>query len=347
MGRSMVPARLARWLRVSLTICGLGGAAAFATPAITITQPAPGATVGSPVQVTASATSAGSAITLLQVYVDGAKKYEVKAAQLSTTVSLASGAHKLTIVAYDAAGSAKASVNFSVGASPSGSSSPVPDGAITTANIDELAGWNSCDICAGPGGAGSTVAHSVAYAQADPSRDGSSIKFHIGDSTAVRYGTALWWKYAGASDSYSHFVYDVYFYLKNPSAAQALEFDVNQTRKADGVKYIFGTECDIRGTHTWRVYDNYNKKWTSTGITCAMPTAYQWHHLVWEFERTSTGPNFVALTLDGTKHYVNMQVQKRTGTGSSTLLNVAFQLDGNGVTSPYDAWLDSVTISRW
>lgn len=341
--------KLARSLRVSLTICGLTGAAALAAPVVKITSPASGATVGSPVQVTASATSSVSAIRLMQVYVDGSKKYEVKAAQISTTVSLANGGHKLTIVAYDSATLTKAYVNFTVGTTSTASSttSTVPDGAITSADLDELTGWNSCDVCAGPGGNGSTVAHSVTYAQKDPSRDGNSIKFHIGDSTAVPYGTALWWKYAQARESSSHFVYDVYFYLKDPAAAQALEFDVNQTRKTDGVKYIFGTECDIRGTHAWRVYDNYNRRWTSTGIACTAPTAYQWHHLVWEFERTSTGPKFVALTLDGTKHYVNKQVQKKTGTGSSTLLNVAFQLDGNSVTKPYAAWLDTVKITQW
>lgn len=342
MGRNV-----ARLLRALITSLCVTGAAAWAAPVITIASPAAGATVGSPVQVTASATSTTSAIKLLQVYVDGSKKYEVKAAQLSTSVSLASGGHKLTIVAYDSATTAKSSLSFSVGATASSTSSAIPSTAVTTADIDELTGWSSCDVCAGPGGAGSTVAHSVSYAQKDPSRDGNSIKFHIGDSTAVSYGTALWWKYAQARESSSHFVYDLYFYLKDPAAAQALEFDVNQTRKTDGVKYIFGTECDIRGTKTWRVYDNYNKKWTSTGIACTAPAAYQWHHLVWEFERTADGPKFIAFTLDGSKHYVNKQVQKKSGTGSSTLLNVAFQLDGNGVTKPYDAWLDTVKITQW
>lgn len=337
----------ARWVRAFLTIMCLAGAAAFAAPAITIASPGAGATVGSPVQVTASATSS-SAIRLMQVYVDGAKKYEVKAAQLSTTVSLAGGSHRLTIVAYDAATTAKSSVSFSVSSTiATASATDIPSTAVTTADLDELTGWSSCDVCAGPGGAGSTVAHSVTYAQSSPSRDGNAIQFHIGDTTAVRYGAALWWKYAKASDSYSHFVYDLYFYLKDPASAQALEFDVNQTHAGDKVKYIFGTECDIRGTRTWRVYDNYNKKWTSTGIACAMPAAYAWHHLVWEFERTSTGPKFVAFTLDGVKHYVNKTVARREASGNSALLNVAFQLDGNSVTAPYDAWLDNVKITRW
>src|ERR1041384_5345393 len=87
---------LARCLRASLTIFCLAGAAAFAAPTITIISPVAGSTVGSPLEVTATATSSTSAIKLLQVYVDGAKKYESKAAQLSTGISLGSGSHKLT-----------------------------------------------------------------------------------------------------------------------------------------------------------------------------------------------------------------------------------------------------------
>src|SRR3954470_9296382 len=282
----------------------------------------------------------------MQVYVDGVKLYEVKAAQGSTSLSIPAGAHRITVVANDGT-VVKAYTNFTVGSGTSTSSSSVPSTAVTTTNIDEKAGWTSCDVCAGPGGAGSVVAHTFSLLQADPSRDGNSAKFHLGDGTEVRYATALWWQYAPANDASSHFIYDLYFYLKDPAASQALEFDVNQTRKADSTKYIFGTECDFRGSHMWRVYDNLNKKWTSTGIACNVTTAYEWHHLVWEFARTSTGPQFVSLTLDGVKHYVNMQMQKNPNTASSTLLNVAVQLDGNSVTKPYDAWVDSISITQW
>jgi len=337
----------ARILKTLVAMAGLA-AAAWAAPVVTIVSPTAGATVGAPVQVAASATSS-SGVPLMQVYVDGTKKYEIKAAALSTSLSLAAGAHKLTVVADDGT-ITKASLTFTVGSASSTSSSPtsgIPSTAVVTGDLDEKTGWASCDVCSGPGGAGATVAHSLAYAQPDPSRDGKSAKFHLGDGTALRYATALWWQYAPAKDASAHFIYDLYFYLKDPAAAQALEFDVNQTRQADGVKYIFGTECDIRGTHTWRVYDNYARTWTSTGVACSAPTAYQWHHLVWEFARTSTGPQFVSVTLDGVKHYVNMQMRKRSNSGSSTLLNVAVQLDGNSVTKPYDEWVDGVTITQW
>ena len=33
---------------------------------------------------------------------------------------------------------------------------------------------------------------------------------------------SLWWKQLGANANASHFVYDLYFYVKNPNAPQAL-----------------------------------------------------------------------------------------------------------------------------
>ena len=91
-------------------------------------------------------------------------------------------------------------------------------------------------------------------------------------SFRLRNSNALWWKQLGANSAVSNFQYDLYFYLKNPSAAQALEFDVNQS--LNGYKYIFGTECNLRGTYAgyWRVYDSVTH-WQNTGVACTGITA--------------------------------------------------------------------------
>src|SRR3954470_16983684 len=133
-------------------------AMAWAAPVITVASPVAGSTTGSPVQVTAKATSSAG-VSLMQVYVDGVKKYEVKAASVNTTVSLAAGAHKLTVTATDGT-IVKSYVNFTVGSSSTStttSTSGIPSNALVTSNVDEKTGWSSCDVCAGPGGAGATV----------------------------------------------------------------------------------------------------------------------------------------------------------------------------------------------
>ena len=201
--------------------------------------------------------------------------------------------------------------------------------------------WSSCSVCAGTNGAGSSAPYSQALYISSPSLTGTSSKFSLGGTN--NYSNALWWKQVGANSSAHNFKYDLYFYLKNPSAAQALEFDVNQS--VGGHKYIFGTECDIKGSGTWKVWSKAYG-WRSTGIGCHQPTAYKWHHLTWQFQRTSGGNvKFVSVTLDGSTHYVNRTYAPKSS--SVKELNVAFQMDGNKYQTDYQVWLDKVKLTAW
>lgn len=211
----------------------------------------------------------------------------------------------------------------------------------SVSNIDQFSGWQSCTVCAGANGSGPSVKYSMYQNVSSPSKDGRAAQFNI--SGGSKYGNALWWKQLGGKPSARNFSYDVYFYLKNPSAAQALEFDVNQS--VNGKKFIFGTECNIKGSHTWRVW-SASTSWQSTGIPCGMPSAYTWHHLIWNFQRTSDNRvKFVSVTLDGKTSYAN-RVYGPKNSGVSEL-NVAFQMDSNGSATPYSTWLDKVTLKYW
>jgi len=92
---------------------------------VTISSPSSGATVSSPVTFVASATSSSSAypITAMRLYVDSVSKYTVQAASMNTSQALASGAHNVTIVAWDKSGkSYNKSITINVGtATASGS----------------------------------------------------------------------------------------------------------------------------------------------------------------------------------------------------------------------------------
>lgn len=219
--------------------------------------------------------------------------------------------------------------------------SALPASAQTVkSSIQAMSGWQSCSSCAGAGGTGPTATISTSAGIKSPSLSGDSRVFYLAGTTS--YSNALWWKQLGAADSATNLVYDVYFYLKTPQYAQALEFDNNQ---ANGhMRWIFGTECNI-AAGVWDVYGNADGKWLSTGIACHRPTAYTWHHLTWEFTRTSTQLTYVAFTLDGVKHYVN-----RTYTGKASSvneLNVAFQMDQRSTPVPYQTWLDNVSLKYW
>lgn len=315
---------------------------------VTITRPGAGASVTSPVRVTASA-QGSTAVWLMQVYVDGVKQYEVKAASLDKSIAMATGSRRITVVARDSNSTFSSSVSVSVSGTTSTSTSSTSSDEIVHGDIEQRTGWQSCDKCSGPGGDGYAIGYSMQQNLASPSIDGNSAKFRIwANDDGDRYGSALWWKELGGNDSSTNFVYELDFYLKEPGKAQALEFDVNQLHSGHKTKYIFGTECDLRGSKQWRYYDNVGKKWVGTGVACYAPTAYKWNKLILEFKRLSDGRlHFIAVTLNGKKSYFNKYSNRRTGTANYKHVNVAIQLDGNSTTSAYDMWVDNVKLRHW
>ncbi len=319
-----------RTINVSGTSTSSGG--------LSVSSPSAGATVTSPFRVTASNSSAKT----IKIYLDNVEKYSSASSSIDTTVSSTSGSHYLVVQSWDAYGNVvKAPMTINVASSSSSSGGSSTTGGNTTWNIDQMTGWQSCSDCAGIGGSGPIAPYAMKQFIGDPSMDGKSAEFWLGGD--VPYSNALWWKQLGGQSAAKKFVYDLYFYIKDPSAAQSLEFDMNQS--VDGRKYIFGTQCAIvRGR--WEVWDTANAKWMDTGIPCYKPEAYKWHHLVLEFERTSDyKTRFVSVTLNGTKNYINKYYNVRSGGYSE--LNVAFQMDGNFEQKDYKVWLDKVNMTWW
>jgi len=66
----------------------------------------------------------------------------------------------------------------------------------------------------------------------------------------------------------------------------------------------------------------------STGIPCKCLPHTKWHHLTWEFKRSASTLTYIAVTLDGVKHYVNRTYTARNSGVNE--LNVAFQEDLKG-----------------
>ena len=76
-----------------------------ASVGVRIASPSAGATIGSPVQFAASATApAGRVIEAMRIYVDSQDAYTVDAASISTALSLGTGAHHISVQAWDNTG---------------------------------------------------------------------------------------------------------------------------------------------------------------------------------------------------------------------------------------------------
>jgi hypothetical protein len=212
-------------------------------------------------------------------------------------------------------------------------------GGSTITSIDQIGGWENCGACAGIGGHGPVVSYSMKQHVGSPSMDGQSAQFWIGGGK--KYANALWWKQLGPRPTASHFTYDLYFYLQNPKASQALEFDMNQS--VNGRKYILGTECGVNGSHQWDVWDTANHHWVRTGIPCTNISAYKWHHLTIEAERVGAKTHFISFTLDGKKSYANRYFN--TYATRAKELNVAVQLDTTGSATAYSMWVDKISLN--
>ena len=212
--------------------------------------------------------------------------------------------------------------------------------------------WGICTSCS-PTGAG--VNWSRTPLVSSPSLSGAATNHHIGGTHP--YADILWnnhiignFSSQGIHDT-SHtlvprlhnFVYDVYFYAKNISASQALEFDINQFIAPKG--FIWGHECRIAGGHQWDTYDNVHKKWIPTGIPC-YPKNNAWNHLVIQVARTPSDQLlYKSITLNGVAYNVN--ITRAPGKTSWNAVTINYQQDGNSKMTGYSIWLDRLNFSYW
>jgi hypothetical protein len=321
---------------------GGGGGQSGAT-GVTVSSPSPGASLASPAHFVASAVSDSSApITAMMIYVDDQAQYTNYQSSLDTYLNLGSGNHTAVVKSWNAWGAMYTkTVQFSVGGSaapPTGGS-----GGNTISNIQALPGWNSCSDCAGAGNNVPVAQYSMTEHLGSPSLTGNATQFWLGGDSP--YANAIWWKNLSAGSDASHFTYDLYFYMDNPSAAEALEFDVNLSY--NGRYYVFGTQCSPLWSHTWDTWDMNAGSWNSTGISCPTFPAYTWNHVTLQFERTWDNKlHFVSIAMNGNQHYVDRYVNSQ-GTGYSNGVSVDFQMDGDYRQTDYSVWLDKVNLSYY
>lgn len=316
--------------RLAVFVCGL---TTLSFAGVNVASPTPNGQYSGSVHFVASA-SGSYPITAMMIYSDNQSVYSIGKANIDTSVNLASGTHYIVVQAWDTHNNVYKAAGFNISVSGGNNNA-------TYQMIQAMSGWQNCGSCAGPGGQGPDTPRYMHQFIATPSMTGKSSEYWIGPK--VPYSAALWWKQLGANSKVAHFTYDLYFYVKNPTAPQALEFDMNQS--VGGRKFIFGTQCDIKGHHDWDVWDTANSRWVQTGIACSAPPAYTWNHLVLEFSRSSTQATFVSVTLNGKKSYIN-RTFNTFGTSASEL-NTAVQLDGNSTDTAYSVWVDKMQVTAY
>jgi hypothetical protein len=187
--------------------------------------------------------------------------------------------------------------------------------------------------------------------QASPSMDGKSTQFFLGGSTP--YSDAMWTKRVSGSASYKHFIFDTYYYVKDPGAIQGLEFNITNYSNLKG--YTFGFTCSIKSGGVWKISvpNSSTSKmsemhWESTGIACAAPSAYTWHHISFEGQRTTDNKVLmISLTIDGNKHYLNKTMYARSCPSGWAGVTTHIQLNGDSKQTDYSLWADKWSVTLW
>ncbi|HZQ95314.1 MAG TPA: hypothetical protein VFA67_09930 [Candidatus Sulfotelmatobacter sp.] len=308
---------------------------------LTISNPTDGGTVTSPINVVASATPKNP-IFFMRVYVDQLAVYYTFTNSINTQIFAAPGTHKLEVMAEDNQGYISATIlNITVASQAAQS---------TISNIQAMPGWQSCSALfpAGSGrdgqicAAGQGTADSIMTEnQSSPAMDGKSAKFTMGGPTP--YSNMLYFNPVAGGDNVSHFIYDLYFYIDNPNASQALEFDINQT--FGGNRWVWGSECNFNGSGKWDIWDDVNG-WKPTTYDCKPFPANTWIHLVWDVERVGDQVHYISLTVGDQKYNVDTYYPNQPD-WTLEEIDVAFQMDGNYKQEPYNVWLDQVTLTAY
>ena len=327
-----------------LTVNVQNNAPASTSTGVSVSSPANGSTSPASVHFVASASSPYAPVTAMTINVDSKDLYKIGANHLDTYLTLATGSHSIYIKAWDNQDHYFQQV-LTVNVQNGATSPTPPANDPTIVDIQAMSGWESCGSCAGPGGTGATVPYGMNQGIKSPSMDSKAAQFWLGGTSKTPYSNALWFKRLPGSETATHFTYDFYFYITNPSVAQGLEFDVFYSR--DGLKNYFLTECDSRGKYagTWQVSNATIDQWQHTGYPCKV-NANSWNHVTLQFYRTPTGmTHFISATMNG--NTVNFNVEYPPEKVNSFEMNTAVQMDGDEKQDNYSIYVDKMSLKYW
>ena len=341
-------------------------ASARSQSVVHVSAPANHSSVATSVQYVANAsTSCAAGISKMGIYTAPTiLAFQVNGAHLNTNLNLNPGTYATTVKAWDnCGGTAAAAVNINVQAPPPQfPPASVPPGTNTFSNLQKGSGWTgygllptSYNICSSCQPGGPQVTWSFSQGITSPTITGSAMQFNLGGQT--QFADALWNNHLigdfsshGMFDSNQtiasslhNFIYDVYFYISDLSASQAIEFDINQF--VNGQSYIWGHECRIAGGNQWDIWDDQGMQWHSTGIGC-YPKANAWNHLVLQVQRTSDGHLlFQSISLNGITKNLNYYESPTSTSWQGITIN--YQMDGNQWQQPYTVYLDQLNFTYW
>jgi hypothetical protein len=344
--------------KVYLFFCLLAFETSLSFAGVTVTAPTNGADVATTVQYVATAESpaCSKGVAAVGIYSAPYKlAYVVNGSSLNTLLTFSPGTYNTTVQEWDNCGwSASVPITIHVGGSGGSSGGSTFWGLQT-----DTAGWTGYGmlppayaLCTSCSPNGPQITWSWTPNVSSPALDGKATKTTIGGKTG--YSDVLWnnhlignFSSQGLPDNNKtlvptlhNFTYDVWFYLANNTAPQALEFDINQF--VNGQSFIWGHECRVAGGNEWDTWSNGGHYWVPSGIGCWPVVG--WNHLIIQVERTSGDQLlFKSITLNGATNDVN-RYDSPTGTDWYGI-TINYQIDGNKSQTPYAVYLDELNFT--
>jgi len=312
---------------------------------LTVSNPVDGSSVTSPIIIAATA-SPKNPIFFMRVYVDQVAEYFTFTDSINAQIFAAPGKHTIEVMAEDKSGYISATImNVTVTSQAA---------KTTISGIQNMPGWQSCaaDFPPGSGRDGQVCASgnpnpptsSMTEGQTSPAMDGKSAKFSMSGPNG--YSNELYFNAFAGGNNVSHFTYDLYFYIDNPAAPQALEFDTNQT--FGGYRWVWGSECNFKGETPprWDIWDDASGIWRETDVPCNTFPANTWIHLIWQFERVGNQVHYISLQVGDQTYNVDTYYNNQVD-WTLEEIDTAFQMDLQQPPIPYNVWLDEVNLTAW
>ena len=234
---------------------------------------------------------------------------------------------------------------FTVTAAPV-STSAIPSNAVISSYLESSGGWKWNHD---PGTPGSSVGTS-SFGISNPSMNGAARVYSLNYSG---HGGEIYHLSFGLDTIATHFVYESYIYIVDPTQIQNIEMDMNHVM-ADGRTVILGTQC-ANGSKSWEFTKvaNGGTHWYASNIPCDPRswTPNTWHHVQIASHHDSNGvATYDWVNVDG----VTTSFQNATGPSVESLgwqkgdLLINFQLDGyNKTTGAITVYTNKMAMYRW
>lgn len=317
---------------------------------VTVSSPENGASVYSPFNLSANASTCSSqnVVSMGYSFDSSTDTIIVSGAALNASVAYTSGSHTLHVKAWGSSGAAcDTDVAITIDSDAMASLLSLPADVLSVSAIQVLSNWiGSTDTA----GSGTTTGWTTIVGS--PSLSGHAREFQI---TFTNSGSERFDDTFGDDNTSTNFLYDTYVYLNSTSSKIAnLEFDLNQTMQ-NGQTAIFGFQCD-GWSSTWDYTANAGSPtnpvdtWVHSHQYCNPRTwsINVWHHVQIGYYRNSSGQvTYQAVWLDGLEMPINATVSSAFALGWSPVLLTNFQIDGYGSSGAANVWMDNLTVYRW